>query len=158
MLKLTRAAVAIATFCVASTAFAQKPVTFPAKGQSAAQQQKDDGECYTWAKGNTGIDPAAVAAAPPAPPPAAGPAVGGGQRAGGAVKGAAVGAIVGDSSEAAAKGAAVGVIAGGAKARQQKQEQAQAQAAQQQQAQQQKMATFYKAYGACMEGHGYTVK
>ena len=158
MLKLTHAAFGTAALCIAFTALAQKPVTFPAKGQSAAQQQKDDGECYTWAKGNTGIDPAAVAAAPPAPPPEAGPAVGGGQRAGGAVKGAAVGAIIGDSSEAAGKGAAVGVIVGGAKARQQKREQAQAQGAQQQQAQQQTMATFYKAYGACMEGHGYTVK
>jgi hypothetical protein len=49
-------------------------------------------------------------------------------------------------------------MAGGAKARQQKQ--AQAQAAQQQSAQQkqQAMTTFYKGYGACMEGRGYTVK
>jgi len=158
MLKLNHATLGIAACCLALTALAQKPVTFPAKGQSAAQQQKDDGECYTWAKGNTGIDPAAVAAAPPAPPPAAGPAVGGGQRAAGAVKGAAVGAVIGDDSDAARKGAAVGVMAGGAKARQQKQAQAQQQGAQQQQAQQQQMGTFYKAYGACMEGHGYTVK
>lgn len=155
MLKPTHAALGIAAFCVAFVALAQKPVAFPAKGQSAAQQQKDDAECYTWAKGNTGIDPAALAAAPPAPPPAPAP---GGQVVGGAAKGAAFGAIVGDSSEAAGKGAVVGMVAGGVKAKKQQQAQAQQQGAQQQQAQQQKMATFYRAYGACMEGHGYTVK
>jgi hypothetical protein len=45
-------------------------------------------------------------------------------------------------------------MAGGAKARQK-------QAAQNQQAQQQQqqtLNTFYKAYGACMEGRGYTIK
>jgi hypothetical protein len=98
---------------------AQKPVIYPAKGQSAAQQQKDDGECYTWAKGNTGVDPAAMAAAAPAsaPPPTGGP-------------------------------------------RAQKKEMAAAQSTQQKntQQQQQAMAGFNKAYGACMEGRGYTVK
>ncbi|MGO4332904.1 hypothetical protein AB4Z49_38370, partial [Cupriavidus sp. M-11] len=58
-----------------------KPIAYPAKGQSSQQQQKDDGACYSWAKSNTGIDPAAVAAAPPPP---SGPAVGGGERVRGA--------------------------------------------------------------------------
>ena len=31
---------------------AQKPIVYPAKGQSAAQQSKDDAECYAWAKQN----------------------------------------------------------------------------------------------------------
>lgn len=158
MLKLSRALLGIAALCFAFTAMAQKPIVYPAKGQTAEQQKKDDGECYTWAKGNTGIDPAAVAAAPPAsaPPPTAGA---GGARVAGAAKGAIVGgAISGGEDDAAKGGAAVGAMAGGAKARQQKQAQAQQQTAQQQQAQQQKMATFYKAYGACMEGHGYTIK
>src|SRR5262245_37075536 len=66
-------------------AFAQKPVIYPAKGQSAQQQQKDDGQCYAWAKSNTGIDPAVVAQTPP---PQTQP---GGQR----LKGAATGAVVG---------------------------------------------------------------
>jgi hypothetical protein len=143
---------------VGATAMAQKPIVYPAKSQSAAQQQKDDGECYTWAKGNTGIDPAVVAAAPApsAPPPTAGA---GGARVGGAAKGAIVGGAISGGDDSAAKGgAAIGAMAGGAKARQQKQ--AQAQAAQQQSAQQkqQAMTTFYKGYGACMEGRGYTVK
>lgn len=37
-------------------ALAQKPIAYPAKGQSQAQQQQDDGYCYSWAKSNTGID------------------------------------------------------------------------------------------------------
>jgi hypothetical protein len=45
-------------------------------------------------------------------------------------------------------------VVGGAKAR--RNQNAQNQQAQQQQ--QQKSATYYKAYGACMEGRGYTVK
>ncbi|HET9701605.1 MAG TPA: glycine zipper family protein [Burkholderiales bacterium] len=132
-----------------------QPVIYPAKGQSAQQQQRDDGECYGWAKGNTGIDPAVVAGQ--APPPA-GAAVGGGERvrgaARGAVGGAAIGAIAGDTGKGAAIGAAAGTMAGGHRARQN-------QAAQQQGAQQAKqdqINTFYRAYGACMEGRGYTVK
>ena len=158
MLNLSRASLGIAALCFAFSALAQKPITYPAKGQTAAQQQKDDGECYTWAKGNTGIDPAVVAAAPPptAPPPTAGA---GGARVAGAAKGAIVGgAISGGDDDAAKGGAAVGAMAGGAKARQQKQAQAQATQQQATQQQQQAMATFYKAYGACMEGRGYTVK
>jgi len=35
-------------------------IVFPAKGQTADQQNKDEGECYAWAKQQTGIDPVAV--------------------------------------------------------------------------------------------------
>jgi len=132
-----------------------EPVVYPAKGQSAAQQQRDDGECYGWARGNTGIDPAAVAAQPA---PASGPAVGGGERvrgaARGALGGAAIGAIAGNTGKGAAIGAVSGTMVGGHRARQ-------SQTAQQQGAQQAKqdqINTFYRAYGACMEGRGYTVK
>jgi hypothetical protein len=150
----TVAALAGAMFLLVSTgASAQKPVTYPAKGQSQTQQKKDDGECYGWAKQNTGIDPAAPAAPPPAPPPPQG------ERARGAVRGAAAGAVIGeagsgDASHGARVGAAAGVVAGGAKQRQKA-------AAQQQQAgaqQKQGMDTYYRAYGACMEGRGYTIK
>lgn len=133
-----------------------KPIVYPSKGQSPQQQQKDEGECYVWAKNNTGIDPAAVASAP-APAQQSGPAVGGGERARGALRGAVVGGIV-DGSSGAGKGAAVGVVAGGVRARNnQKSQNAQAQ----QQAQDQKqgaMNTFYRAQGACLEGRGYTIK
>ena len=143
------------------------PIAYPAKGQSQAKQQSDDGECYVWAKSNTGIDPAAVATAPPppaSPAPAPAPAGGGGERVTGALRGAAVGAIV-DGGDGAAKGAGVGVVAGGARAQKNKQaqqeQQQQTQQAQQASAQSSKqstMDTFYRAQSACMEARGYTVK
>jgi hypothetical protein len=147
-------AVGVTTLSFALAAMAQKPIVYPAKGQSAAQQSKDDGECYGWAKQSTGIDPAAVASAPP-PQAASGP---GGERvrgaARGAVGGAAIGAIAGDTGQGAAIGAVAGTMAGGRQARQN-------QAASQQQAQSQQaqaINTYYRAYGACMEGRGYTIK
>ena len=147
--------IAVALAAVASIALAQKPIIYPAKGQNAQQQKKDDGECLAWAKNNTGIDPAAASA--PAPQQT-GPAVGGGERvkgaARGAVGGAVIGGIAGDAGTGAGVGAAAGVMAGGARARKN-------QAAQNQQAQQQPqqaLNTYFKAYGACMEGRGYTVK
>ena len=143
-------ALAAVTFVIAhaQTKPPATPVVYPAKGQSAAQQKKDDGECYSWAKSSTGIDPAAVAAAPPPPPP--GPT---GDRAKGAVRGAVVGGAI-DGSDGARAGAAVGVVAGGAKSRQK-------QAAAAQSADSQKAGaidTFNRAKAACMEGRGYTIK
>ncbi len=146
---------AFAAATAATLAHAQKPIAYPAKGQSSQQQQKDDAACATWAKQNTGIDP--VAASQPAPQQT-GPATGGGERvrgaARGAVGGAVVGGITGDAGTGAAVGAAAGTMAGGARARQN-------QAAQNQQAQaqqQQTLNTFWRAWGACMEGRGYTIK
>src|SRR6188508_461616 len=77
---------------MSQSALAQKPAAYPSKGQSAQQQKKDDGECYAWAKSNTGIDPAAVASAPP---PQAKP---GGERLKGAARGAIVGEAINDNA------------------------------------------------------------
>jgi hypothetical protein len=146
----------LAALGVALGALAQTPVIYPAKGQSAQQQASDDGACMAWAKQTTGIDPIAVAQMPPPAP--SGPATGGGERVSGAARGAlgglAIGAIAGDAGGGAAIGAVVGTMAGGHRARQN-------QAAQQQQVQsqqQQQLQTYYRAYGACMEGRGYTIK
>jgi hypothetical protein len=65
MKPITLAALAAAIIFAVPIAWAQKPVVYPAKGQSAQQKQKDDKECMSWAKSDTGIDP--VAAAAPAP-------------------------------------------------------------------------------------------
>jgi hypothetical protein len=146
-------------------------VVFPAKGQTPEKQSQDEGECYTWSKGQTGIDPMAP---PPAAPPPAQQAEAAeapkGQRARGAVRGAAAGAVIGevadnDAGKGAEIGAAAGVLKGGADSRKQKKE-AQEQAAQQQQqaaqqqeaAKQQQVAQFNKGFSACLEGKGYTVK
>ena len=130
-------------------------VPYPANGQSASKQSQDEGECYTWAKQQTGIDPVAVANTPPAP---AAPAAGGGQRlrgaARGAVGGAAIGAIAGDTGKGAGIGAVAGTMAGGHSARQN----SQAQAQQAQNAKSGAIQQFNKAFGACLEGKGYVVK
>ncbi len=132
----------------------QKPIIYPAKNQSKDQQSKDDGECLAWARQNTGVDPAKLApvqtAAAPPPPK--------GGRARGAAAGAAVGAIGGnDVGNAAVKGAVVGGVAQRNRARGQ-QEAAAAQAQQVQGQQQQALATYWKAYGACMTGRGYSLQ
>ena len=130
----------------------QKPVIYPAKGQSTEQTQKDDGECYVWAKNATGIDPVALNAAP-APAPAKG------QAAKGALRGAAGGALVGEVvDDNPGGGAAAGAVVGAARSAQ-KGKQAQAQQQSQAKAsQQQAMSTYYRGFGACMEGRGYVIK
>jgi len=154
-MKASRAVLLVAIAAVASSAHAQKPIVYPAKGQSAQQKQQDDKDCMAWAKRETGIDPVAASAPPPQQ---SGAAVGGGERvrgaARGAVGGAVIGGIAGDAGTGAGIGAAAGTMAGGARARQN-------QAASNQQAQQQQqqaLDTFYRAYGACMQGRGYTIK
>ena len=148
--------IGIAVLSLACAAQAQKPIVYPTKGQSPQQQGQDEAQCNAWAKQSTGIDPAAVASTPA--PQQTGPAVGGGQRVRGAARGAAggaaIGAIAGDAGKGAAAGAVVGTMVGGRRARQD-------QAAQNQQAQAQRqdlIQTYYRAYGACMEGRGYTIK
>lgn len=152
-------------------------VVYPAGGQAPDKQAADEGECFAWAKQQTGIDPFGppppVAAAPaPAPQPTS--SSGGGERIRGAARGAAAGAVIGeiandDASEGAAVGAAVGVMKGGAEKRRarreseeqakvQAEQQASQQAAQQSAAQAEQRATFNKGFGACLEGRGYTVK
>lgn len=150
------------TLLLAMPAVAQTYV-YPAKGQSAEQQKKDEAECYTWAVGQTGFDPAkpppaaTATAAPPPPPP---------KPSGARIKGAAAGATVAaitdhDTGDAAVAGAVAGGVAQRGAKRQAGQQQAaaQQQAAQQQATQQQNQtASFNKARSACLEGRGYTIK
>ncbi len=155
MVRAMQRFIALAVLLCAFAAAAQMPIVYPARGQSAQQQSQDEAQCAAWAKQSTGIDPA-MASSPA--PQQTGPAVGGGQRAGGAARGAAggaaIGAIAGDAGKGAAAGAVVGTMSGGRRARQQ-----QASQNQQAQAQQQNMMqTYYRAYGACLEGRGYTIK
>ena len=129
---------------------------YPKNNQGAAQQQKDETECYTWAKQQTGIDPDAPAPAPQQ----AQQAKGGGAKgaAGGAAGGAAIGAIAGDAGEGAAIGATAGAVRG---RRQQKKanKQAEQQAQQQSSAQQQEaLAKVKSAFSSCIDARGYSVK
>ena len=147
-------------------------VVFPAKGQASDVQSRDEGECYAWSKGQTGIDPMAPAPAPAAAAPASTSDSNraGGERLRGAARGAAAGAIIGevandDASDCAAIGATVGVLKGGADRRRNKQQAEEQQgeaekqaAAQQQAANQQQRDQFNKGFAACLEAKGYTVK
>jgi YmgG-like glycine-zipper protein len=138
--------------------YAQQPIIYPSKGQTAEQQQKDQGECSAWATQTTGVNPMAVAqsqANQPAPTGPQGERVGGAAR--GAVGGAAIGAIAGDAGKGAAIGAVAGTMAGGARQRR-KADAAQAQAQANQQQSQQALATYNRAFAACLEGRGYTIK
>ena len=72
----------------------------------------------------------------------------------GAAGGAVIGAIGGNAGKGAAAGAAAGTMVGGHRARQN-------QAARQQSAEAQKQGkinTYNRAFAACMEGRGYTMK
>jgi hypothetical protein len=145
-----------------------KVFVYPAKGQKPEQQKKDETECYTWARSQTGIDPTGPATAPAATAekvdnPASGARVAGAAR--GAAGGAVIGAIAGDAGKGAAIGATAGTMRGGAqkrkgkKAAAEQQKQAEAQAKQQAAAADaQEMDTFKKAYSACVQGRGYTAQ
>jgi len=133
----------------------QKPVVYPARGQSINQQTSDDSACYGWARQQSGIDPYRVASSPlPVIVP-------GGERvrgaAGGAAAGAVVGAIAGDAGKGAATGAAVGTVAGGVAHRQQRR-QAVAASAQMQANNEWALTSYWNAWRACMTGRGYSVQ
>ena len=150
-------------FFGAGVALAQQElIVYPSKGQSQKQMEQDKFECYSWAKQQTGFDPMQRPTAT-APPPEQEAQKGGVVRgaARGGVTGLAVGAIAGDAGKGAAIGAAAGGLFGGMRRRDQKkrEEQAQQQWAQDQAAQYTRSRNEYnRAYAACLEGKGYTVK
>ena len=137
---------------------AQEVFIYPTKSQSAEQQEKDKYDCYGWAKNNSGFDPMAPPTTTTAAPSAQ-------KKSGGVVKGglggAALGAIIGDSSKSAKRGAVAGGLIGGVR-----QSSANRQTEQKQQEWAQRESSNYansrnnynRAYAACLEGRGYTVK
>lgn len=154
---------------------------FPKNSQTADQQLKDESECYGAARQRTGIDPKAPAAAGKTAEEKAaeqkeaaknadqakGARAAGAAR--GAAGGAAIGAIAGDAGKGAGAGAVAGTMRGGMQQRQanaaaQKQAAAQMAAKQQKEEEQAKAAhaqgldTFQRAFEACMDARGYSVK
>lgn len=142
---------------MAAPAMADELYVFPAKGQSHEQTEKDKYDCYQWAKQNTGFDPMAQPKAT-TPPPQQQPRKRSVLR--GAAAGAAVGGII-DGSDGAGKGAAAGALLGGMRRRNQVRNDMN-----QQEQWEQEQAAIYRrnrdeynrAYSACLEGKGYTVK
>ena len=141
---------------------AQELFVYPTKGQSAEQQEQDKFQCYSFAKGQTGFDPMAPPTTSTAPPPAEasqGGVARGGLR--GALGGAAIGAIAGDTRQGLRIGAASGALVGGMRRSDQKQREEQ----NRQQWEQQEVANYSqnrnnynRAYTACLEGRGYSVR
>lgn len=124
--------------------WAQQPFVYPQKGQTQQQQDIDTAECTRWAKGQSGVDPNA-----PRQPDRVGDHARG--AAGGAARGAAVGAAVGAIGGNAGKGAAAGAVVGGVAGRRGSKMQKQA-------VQAEATDSLQRAFGACMEGRGYSVK
>lgn len=133
-------------------------IIFPAKGQSDATMEQDKFSCYGWAKGQTNFDPM-KAPTTSTPPPSQTQKSGGIVR--GGLGGAALGAIIGDSSKSAKRGMAAGGLIGGVR-----QSSANNATAQKTEEWKQSEANNYannrnqynRAYSACLEGKGYTVK
>lgn len=170
-----RAAVlAAASLLAGAAAAAGTPVIYPAKEQSARQQDQDKYACHDWARNESGFDPTAQPAPLPelaaASAPAAGkPAPTATDKLAGAMTGAAGGAAIAELAHRdAGRGAAMGLLGSNVLARvkqgksgessaQQQQQRAQQQAALHEHARQQR-AGYDRAFAACLEGRGYVVK
>jgi hypothetical protein len=167
---------AILALALAGAAQAQTtagPVIYPAKGQSAQQQDKDKYECHDWARKQSGFDPtqpAPAAQGTQTAPSTSSSGKSSGSAAGGMAAGAMGGAAVAElSHHDAGRGAAIGALGAAAvgrmkEAQARQQQQAQQQQQQQQQVQQQAAArqsqrsVYERAFGACLEARGYTVR
>lgn len=149
------------------SAWAQDFIVFPAQGQSEEQTEQDKFACYNWAKGQTGFDPMQIPTATSPPPSRQQESVGGSMLKGG-IAGGAGGAIIGGiagGSRGARKGAAIGGLTGGAlggmrSSNQNRQAEQQRQQWEEEQTRQylQQRNDYNRAYSACLEGKGYTVK
>lgn len=146
---------AIACVLVVPSLWAADLYVYPAQNQSAEQQEKDKYDCYQFGKSQTGFDPMATPTATAPPPEKKGGVLRG--AAGGALVGAAVGAVSGDAGKGAGYGAAAGGAIGLVRKNKSEKEQEQYQQQQQQNYQTQR-GNYDRAYAACLEGRGYTVK
>ncbi len=125
------------TIAATSTSLAEAQQVYPAQGQSSAQQASDEQECSSWATSQTGYQPSGSSSS-------------GGivsdRALRGAARGAGIGAIggliAGDAGTGAAVGAAVGGITGGIRNQEERG----------------RKNDFDRAFTACMEGRGYSVK
>jgi len=144
---------ALVVSCGAGNVAAQQaPFVYPAQGQSVSDQAADEGHCRSFAQQQTGFNPSQ------------GPAyysdTTGGEAVGGAARGAMLGAIGGAIAGNAGKGAAIGAGVGGAGGflrKSQKRQSTNRANEQSQQQYSQNLNNYHRAFGACMQGRGYTV-
>ncbi len=166
-MKRTSILIMVFTFLLLSGAVsAQEMVIYPSQGQSAEQMEQDKFQCYSWSKNESGFDPMALPTASEPPPQKEaqkGGVVKGAVR--GTLAGGAIGAIAGNSKSDTRKGlkagAAAGAVVGGVRRNNQTKEEDKKQKDwEQQQSSQyaQGRSNYNRAYSACMEGRGYSVK
>ncbi len=144
---LSLAVLGAVSLVIGSAGYAQeRTFIYPSAGQTQAQQSRDETECYSWARQQTGYDPSQQ------PPSGSSSQPGGVVR--GALGGAAVGviggAIAGDVGKGAAIGAGVGAVGGGVRRESARNREANAQ--------QQAIDTYNRAFHTCMEGRNYTIR
>ena len=148
-----------------SPVWAQDPIVYPAQDQSEDQMEKDKYQCYSWAKNQTGFDPMKTPTTTTGPPAKEKEVWGAGKT---GVAGGATGAIVGGAArgkKGAVRGgligAAGGALIGGARSSSQRNRE------QQKRKDWERKETnnyararseYNRAFGACMEGRGYSVK
>jgi hypothetical protein len=154
--RFRRSVLALLTLALVSVGSAADELyVYPAKGQSAEKQARDQQDCHEWAVKQTGVDPEKVAAQ------AAQPSDTGRGPLAGMAEGAGIGALAGAGEGAAGAGAARGVgigrVVSMVRARRAREEQHDAymQAHQEEEAQ---LANYDRAYSACLTGRGYTVQ
>lgn len=130
---------------------------YPGKGQNESQQGTDESVCYKSAVAKTGVDPTNLKPAPvPEPTRHQGGAVRGAAR--GAAAGSVIGAISGNAGQGAAIGAAAGGMGGYAGQRRLNEAEQHYAVANAHAQHSQQIGVFKRAYGACLESKGYTVK
>jgi hypothetical protein len=149
-------AMVLVTLCGTGAVMADLYV-YPKNGQSAEQTDKDKYECYNWAKGDTGFDPMALPTTTTAKP-------GGKKKSGTAVMGglggAGVGALLGGKKGAKKGGLAGGLIGGVTQHSHNQQVQDEKRQWKQQESANyaNNRNNYNRAYAACLEGRGYSVK
>ena len=163
--KISWLCVIVFSLGLAAAVLAQEVIVYPAKGQSEDQMEQDKFQCYSWAKKETGFDPMEIPKATAPPPKKEAPKGGAGR---GAVVGGAGGAVIGgilSGGKGAARGAVIGggsgALLGGMRRESQRKQEEQARnqwEREQANAYMQQRNNYNRAYSACLEGKGYTVK
>lgn len=133
---------------------------YPSDGQTAEQQELDDYQCFSWAKGETGFDPINPSA--PVKVDAQNPGINGSGTKG-ALKGAAKGALLGkviddDASKGAEIGAALGLLRARKQAMRDAANEAKTANTKNETEHSQLKSNFKKAMSLCLESRKYSVK
>ena len=133
-------AISGAALCIGLPAIAQQPIAYPALGQDAARQTRDDGDCRSWAKQTTGIDSTDLARSG-TPQESARVR---GERAIDPAGAASAGPTGSIDDDRAARAAEIGAATAAERRRTTARPR-------------EEMDTYYRAYGGCMERRGYTL-